>query len=143
MDELKVTSASDYKSTQSTRKLVKLPSDAVFEIRKITGRDYLREGGLALQSASDFTSSTIDEKNKILFDKMSADDKKKSLEIAEKMIILATTNPTLSLQAEPDKICIKDLDDADFYFLLKEITEFAFGKKDLEFFREGTESPNP
>jgi len=141
MEELKVSLASDYKSKQILRKLVKLPSDAVFEIKKITGRDYLREGGLGIQSAADFANPDVStEKNKIIFEKMSSEDKKKSIESTERMVVIAVTNPILSMTQEPDKICIKDLTDEDFYFLLKEITEFSFGKKDMEFFRQKPES---
>lgn len=144
MNELKVSSVNDYKSKQDNRKLVSLPSGSVFEIKKITGRDYLREGGLGLQSAVDISNPDVSaEKNKILFQKMTDEEKKKSLETTERMVVLAVTNPALSLVQESDKINIKDINDEDFYFLLKEITEFSFGKKDLDFFREKPESVNP
>ena len=64
--ELKTTDAGSYLKQQGKTKLVSLPSGAVFEIKKITGRDYLKSGGIVLQSAGNLADKNAEEKQKKL-----------------------------------------------------------------------------
>jgi len=139
MEELKVTGIADYrKKTQATKK-VKLPSGAVFEIKKVTGRDFLREGTLPIQGTRDIVES--EEKRKIWWDRLNPEQKKKQMQTLDSMICLAVVNPGLSMEKTEGKLCVSELTDSDYYALLSEITKFSFGGEDLKSFRDKSNTP--
>ena len=135
------TTVESYRSKNVQTKEVTLPSGEVFEIKKITTRDYIQNGGLQLSSASEIAGSS-EEKNKILWDKMNDGQKKQQLEATSKMIILAVINPPISYVKMDGKLCIEEITDEDYYFLLKEITSFSFGRQDLKPFRQEPDTVN-
>jgi len=145
--ETKITSAQDYisKFKRKITKIVNLPSGATFEIKKITLRDYIKCGGITLQSLSDITDKTVEEKNKIIWDKMTSEQKEQQLKINDKIICASVVNPKLTLETNVNSneaIPISMLDDNDYYFLLNEISNFSFANEDMKFFREGEKSSN-
>jgi len=131
------TTAQEYKEKAQQTREVTLPSGAVFKIKNITGRDFVRDGGIPLDTLNQLTSSTADEKKDILMKKLSAEDRKKLFDYNDTLITRACVEPRVTLNGEPGTIAITDIVDADYYFLLNEIVAQKGGGDAVKSFREG------
>ena len=141
MEQKKVSTVKDYQS-KIDKKIVELPSGEYFEIKKVTGRDYIRAGGLPVLSVREIAGQS-EEKQKEIAKKLTTEQQEKYMKVCDEMLVLATVSPALSIKKENDKICVHDLSDNDYYALLEQITSFSFGRQDLKPFRnEQTASNN-
>lgn len=132
-----VTNAQDYKDKAAQEREVTLPSGAVFKIKRITGRDFIRDGGIPIETLQQLTSSTADEKKEILMKKLSAEDRKRLFDYNDTLITRACVEPRVTLAGEPGTIAITDIVDEDYYFLLNEIVEQKGGGDNAKPFRPG------
>jgi len=123
----------DYRKMVSGEKEVTLPSGAVFRIRKLRGRDFLKIGGFPIVSTTDIARSKPED----IFEKISDEERKKLVEAMDKIIALAVKEPKIGLKKEEGKLCIDELADDDYYFLVNEINDFSMGggQKNLRPFR--------
>ena len=126
MEELKTTGIEDYRKRTQATKLVALPSGAKFEIKKVTGRDFLRQGTIPVQGTRELMES--EEHRKAWWDRLSDDQKKKQMETLDKMLSLAVVSPELSTEPREGALLVNELTDDDYYALLSEITTFSFGR---------------
>lgn len=138
-----ITSAKEYLEKNCQTKKVILPSGSVFEIKTITGRDYLSEINLPIKSSKEI-SLEDPEKAKEYIRTAPPEKQKEIIEANSRVIIKATINPQLSLIETPGKLCIDKLTDEDYYSLLKEITDFSLGgRENLKSFRKEPVSNAP
>jgi len=125
MEELEPTTIEDYKKRTHATKVVALPSGARFEIKKVSGRDFLRQGNIPLQGTRELMES--EEYRKAWWDKLSDEQKKKQMETLDEILSLAVASPQLSTQPGENALLVSELTDDDYYALLSEITTFSFG----------------
>jgi len=113
---------------------VTLPSGEVFKMRKITARDFIKEGGGALQSTKQIENNT-DEQNKKVWNSLTEEQQLKQVEINDKIIVKAVVDPQLKTgKSSKEYLGVDDLSDADYYALLKEVTEVMSDKESLKSF---------
>jgi len=142
MDSKKPTSADEYnKLTENETKLIELPSKAIFEIRKITSRDYVFFGGTIPTMTAQERKLPSEERLKIIAQRTpESTDKKKQINIHNLMICRAVINPQISTGKEEGKVCIQDIPDNDFSMLILLINEYSWGGTDsLKSFRQESE----
>ena len=130
------TGISDYRKMVSGEKEITLPSGAVFRIRKIRGRDYLKTGAFPVKSTVEIARSGKSEDS--IWTEMSEEDRKKMIETMDSIITIAVKEPRISLKKEEGKLCVDELSDEDYYFLVNEINSFSIGgQENLRPFRDG------
>jgi hypothetical protein len=140
-----VTTAADY--LNKNRKEVILPSGAVFVIRKVTGRDYMRINAeipissMASTVAPDVPAdASAEEKARIKWEAMPQEQKQSIFKVNDHLIITGTVSPALSLTREDGKLCLDDIYSEDYNALLEAISEFSTPKRqDLKSFRSESE----
>lgn len=109
-------------------KKVTLPSGAVFEIRKVTGRQSLAEmGSLGLKDISSYTSPDAKDRAKQLAAKVTPEERTKLVKLNDRLLVRAVVAPQLCLEPEANKLCVENLTDKDYYALLAEINMFSRG----------------
>jgi len=132
-------SAEQYRKTVVGTKLVDLPSGSKFVIRRIDGniliKNKLSQNLRSLRSI--YQRAEADSKNMIeMWDKMSDEEKKLQIELTDRLVVLSTIQPLMSVQSEKDKLQIDELTKEDYATLLKEIMAYSFGGETSEFFRK-------
>jgi len=136
-----ITSTKDYLEKIRQSKIINLPSGAIFKIKKASVRDFIFKGNLPISSTKDVVAS----KDKLVeqWQAMSDENKRKSTESMDYMIVKAVDEPKLCIEPEEGKLPVSDIVDEDYYFLLKEVTEFSYGRgKDTAPFRTEKEPDN-
>jgi len=154
MEEIKkITSANEYKETNCKTKLVELPSGAVFEIKKVTQRDYLIEGGSVINDFAEVLLSG--EKKEVLLEKIKAklvkmtfeqrkEFEKQQKEFLDNIIIRGTVNPKISIILQPDSLLIDNINDDDYFKLIEEIKDISSlgGNVSLDSFCKESDASN-
>jgi len=150
-----ITTAEAYRSKRESesRKEVVLPSGAAFIIRKISSRELVEKGLetpvkrsqdiiLEANNAEAWSRLTDEQKKEQLtktqerWQNLTAQQKKDQMIFNDQLISLGTVSPKLTAgEASADVLSVHEFDDDDYYALLKEISEFSWGKKVNEFFR--------
>ena len=141
-ETLHITNPQSYRKQNCPTKKVTLPTGSVFEIKLITSRDTLREcSNLGIKSLTDV--SMTQEQRAEAAKSMSAEDRKKLLELNDKVIVMAVVSPIISLDMQECKtdaniLHISDIADKDYYALLGEIQKMRAEASgiDLESFRK-------
>ncbi len=143
MENKKITTVNEYKIKKAETVQVNLPSGAIFEIQKVSGHRYATKGRLPISSVRDIAGQS-EEKRKIAVQKMTPQEQKDIYNVCDDMICIATVNPPISLTKENNKIWVENLADntEDYYALLKAVSMFSFGGKDLKPFRDEQTSAN-
>jgi len=119
-----ITGINEYRKKVSGEKEVSLPSGAVFKIKKITGRDFVKYGMLPLKSTMEIARA---KNNEEVVNKLTEEERKKQIEAMDRIIVIAVKEPKLSLEKKEGFLCIDELSDEDYYKLVTEITNFSFG----------------
>ena len=149
----KITSANEYKEQLCKTKIAELPSGAVFEIKELTQRDYLIEGGSII---SDLTGAILSgEKKEILEEKLKKkiasmtfeqrkDYEKNQKAFFDSIIIKCVINPKISATVQPDLLFIEDIKDLDYFKLIEEISNLSSmgGDVTLNSFRKEPDADN-
>lgn len=137
--------AKAYLERESRFKEVTLPvSGLTFKIRKVSSREQIKKCQNSLLSLKDFDKKAK-EKNEVLLEKMSPEERQALLEYNAKTIQLAVVEPLIVLEESEQnpaegKLWISSLEDADFEALTKAVTEFSLGRQDSKSFRTESES---
>jgi len=134
------TAVEEYLKKTKDTKTVTTQSGSVFVLRKITGRDFIRKGGLMLTSLNEVIKSKTDDKKKAL-QILSEEDRKKQLDLYDRLLVEAVIEPKITSTGEPGAIPVDKLFDTDYYDLLKVLFEYSLpgGEADLKSFREEQE----
>jgi hypothetical protein len=130
------TTAAEY--VKSNRKEIELPSGAVFVIKKLTPRDYMKlhTANFPIINTEQINDKNTDEKAKEQWLKMTPDQQRASIEFNEQFVIAGTVSPKISKEASDNTLCIDDIDGDDFNALIVAISEFSTAKRqDLKSFR--------
>lgn len=135
-----VTKAEEYMVKAAKEREVTLPSGAVFKVKNISGRDFIREGGISLDTIAQLTDKTASEKKDILAKNMLPAERKKLFEYNDMLICKAVIDPRITLTGEGGSLSITDIVDEDYYFLLKEVIEQKGGGDALAPFRKGDDA---
>jgi len=138
------TTAEEYRKKHSTTTLVKLPSGAVFEIRKLTPEWYIENEGSVVSGVDNITDreerkKIVAEKLQAKYDNMSDDERREHLRkqniLYKKIIVHASVNPKVSMTEEEGKLHIDEITSTpNFYPLVKAISDYS-GGEDLKPFR--------
>ena len=128
------TNVDEYLKLKEKIKEIKLPSGAIFEIKKVSTRDKLLKGEFPIINSANIKlqdEKNINEQNKNL----SKDSMIENINFANKFIVEAVINPKMSLEQKEGFLYINDLSDEDANFLLEEISNYSFGRgQDLKSF---------
>lgn len=129
MNDLRVTTVEQFykKFNEENTKKVKLPSGDVYQIKSVEAREYLEEDGFDLQTVRMVSGDTA-EKNQIILNKMTPEQRRKYQQSLDVMIAKSVVNPPVSLKRETNKIFIQDIKGKDYYAILTEINKFALGQ---------------
>jgi len=128
-----VTGIDEYRKQTGGTQEVPLPTGAVFKIRKLTGRDFMRQGNFPVSSSKDIVQAKKELTEKWLT--MSAEEKREQMFTVDRIVVKAVVEPLISLEMEKDKLCIHEIKDPDYYALIKAITAFCMGGEALKPFR--------
>ena len=111
-----------------TRELV--IKDVKYVIRKLNSRLMLKNGvDFKVFSTKELTEADNAEKKAIVWERMPEENKKKQVEMMDKMVLLSIVEPT--------EVDIENMDDEGYYKLFNEIMSFCFGSKaELHSFRD-------
>lgn len=141
-ENLKPTTADSYLNKRKETKIVKMPSGDVFEIYKMTGRDFLRQGGMGIQSVRDLIKEPSKEKRKEMLLKLTDKERLDQIDFYNKIIILGVKNPKVSIDGGNNSIPIGKIDDEDFYKLAMDIFVYSLpgGEAKLKEFHNESES---
>lgn len=123
-------------------KEISLPSNEKikFKIRKINLRNVLVD----YQKTLLVTNSSV--KKGLSEDIAIKDLTEKQIEAGvnfnNKIIIDSVVYPKITLEKKEDCLCVDDIEDDDFNFLVKEIKSFSYGRQDLKSFRDESNADN-
>lgn len=114
---------------------ITLPSGSIFKLRKITARDFLKEGGACILQSSKQIEKNTSEQNKNIWEKLPEDQQLKQMTINDKIIVKAVIEPKLKTGKSSDiYLGVDDLSDEDYYALLKQVTEVMGDNNSLQTF---------
>ena len=124
-----VTSVEDYNKLVNETEVVKLESGREFAIKKKVSTRLMLPKFLPL--ISDVSKNRV-EKNQILWEKMSPQDKQAAIDLADFKIVLAVAEPKLSMEKEQGAIWIKDVTDEDYRELQVLTEKISYGQEILD-----------
>ena len=112
---MKPTTVEEYNKKFTETYDVTLPSGAIFRLRK-----YIPARKLALKYLPliNDISRNAKEKNEAKMAKMKPEQIEQAVEMNDYMLTLLVVEPKLSVVPEPDKICIDDIPNEDYQYLI-------------------------
>ena len=119
-----IISAEEYNKRINETETITLPGGAEFELRKNVNARKLAVKFLPLIND---ISKNADEKNAARISKMTDEQIDQSIMMDDFMLIAAVENPKLSLVREAGKVCIDDIPNLDYKFLIEKMTEISYG----------------
>lgn len=126
---------SEYRQKVGGEKEIPLPSGAVFKIRKVTGRDFMSEGNFPVSSTRDIVQAK--KEASAAWDNMASEQRKEKIKAMNGIIVMAVKEPKISLEPEEGKLCVKEINDTDYFALVEAISTFSMGGEELKSFRNG------
>jgi len=121
-------SPAEYLKQTSAKKIVRLKSGRVFEIKKIRVRDYVTEANIPILT-TDQAKLKDEEKGRQLWDKMKPEERRAMKTANDLALVKGVIKPPLTNTGEPGKLNVDDLEDNDYYELLDEIMGYSFGRE--------------
>jgi hypothetical protein len=126
-EELKPTSVEEVKARRSKMELFPVPSGDVYEIKKVNARHFAVETNIPLETVDALQRPDADKKElaKQVYDKMTQEDKDAAEVANNRLVCAACVTPKVTMVPEEGALLIDDLDDPDYYALVKKLRDFG------------------
>ena len=140
-----MTKASEYLEKTGSTKDITLPSGQVFTIRKVTGR-MLMKAGIKIPLVSGTETSTSAEKSKILWEKMTDEQRADAVRFNDALVCVTCVSPVVVQKPQEEckegELSIDVLSEEDYYTIIGEASSFMSGGKDPKSFPEKQPADN-